>query len=65
MRFLLDTNILLPLEDSQLALRPSLANLVRLSNSNGHELIYHPASEDDIKRDKNEIRKQQTLERLK
>lgn len=65
MRFLLDTNILIPLEDSQLPLKASLANLVRLSNANGHEFIYHPASEDDIKRDSNELRKQQTLQRLR
>jgi L-amino acid N-acyltransferase YncA/predicted nucleic acid-binding protein len=65
MRFLLDTNILIPLEDSQLPLKESLANFVRLANSNGHELIYHPASEDDIKRDTNEARRQKTLQRLK
>ncbi|MDP3609050.1 MAG: EVE domain-containing protein [Methylophilus sp.] len=65
MRFLLDTNILIPLEDSQLPLKASLANFVRLSHANGHELIYHPASENDINRDSNELRKQQTLERLR
>jgi hypothetical protein len=65
LRFILDTNILIPLEDSQLPLKASLANFVRLSNANGHQLIYHPASEDDISRDSNEQRKRQTLERLK
>lgn len=65
MRFLLDTNILIPLEDSQLPLKASLANFVRLSHENGHQLIYHPASEDDIRRDNNPVRKQQTLERLR
>lgn len=64
MRFLLDTNILIPLEDSQIPLRESLANVVRLANENGHQLVYHPASEDDIRRDTNAIRRQQTLSRL-
>lgn len=65
MRFLLDTNVLIPLEDSQIPLIESLANFVRLSHENGHQLIYHPASEDDIRRDNNTTRRQQTLERLR
>jgi GNAT superfamily N-acetyltransferase len=65
MRFLLDTNILIPLEDSQIPLRESLATFVRLANENGHQLVYHPASEDDIRRDGNVERRRQTLERLK
>lgn len=64
MRFLLDTNILLPLEDSKLFLRPSLADFVRLANAHGHELLYHPASEDDIRQDKDVERRNQTLHRL-
>jgi L-amino acid N-acyltransferase YncA len=64
MRFLLDTNILIPLEQSQHTLESSLANFVRLSHANGHELLYHPATEDDIGRDTNEARRLQTLERL-
>lgn len=64
MRFLLDTNILIPLEDSQIPLRESLANFVRLAHENGHNLVYHPASEDDIRRDTNETRRNQTLSRL-
>jgi len=64
MRFLLDTNILIPLEDSKRPLLPSLANFVRLANANGHTLIYHPASEDDIQQDTNADRRDQTLGRL-
>lgn len=64
MRFLLDTNILIPLEDSQLPLQPSLASFVRLAHANGHALLYHPASEDDIREDKNIDRRNQTLQRL-
>lgn len=64
MRFLLDTNILIPLEDSKLPLQPSLANFVRLAHAHGHALIYHPASEDDIQQDTNVERRNQTLVRL-
>lgn len=64
MRFLLDTNILIPLEDSQIPLSKSLANFVRLAHENGHVLLYHPASVDDVNEDKNESRKVQTLQRL-
>jgi hypothetical protein len=64
MRFLLDTNVLIPLEDSSLPLRSSLANFVRLAREHGHALVYHPASEDDIAEDKNEDRRRQTLQRL-
>lgn len=64
MRFLLDTNILIPLEDSRLPLRPSLANFVRLAREHGHQLVYHPASKDDISRDDDSERKRQTFERL-
>lgn len=65
MRFLLDTNILIPLEDSQLPLVQSLANFVRLANENGHQLVYHPSTEADIQRDLNVPRRHQTLERLR
>lgn len=64
MRFLLDTNILIPLEDSRQLLKPSLANLVRLANAHGHALVYHPASEEDFAEDRDEERRFQTLQRL-
>lgn len=64
MRFLLDTNILIPLEDSTHALQPSLVNFVRLANENGHALVYHPASEEDIGEDRDQRRRAQTLLRL-
>jgi len=50
MRFLLDTNIIIPLEDSSHALEESLANFVRIAHEHGHVLVYHPASEDDFKK---------------
>lgn len=65
MRFLLDTNIIIPLEDSTHVLEESLANFVRLAQENHHQLVYHPATEDDFRRDSNDVRRQQNLERLK
>jgi EVE domain len=65
MRFLLDTNILIPLEDSQIPLADSLANFVRIASQHGHQLVYHPASEDDINRDVNLDRRGKTLQRLR
>lgn len=65
MRFLLDTNILIPLEDSQRPLASNLANFVRLASANGHELLYHPASEEDIRQDGDADRRAQTLQRLR
>jgi len=64
MRFLLDTNILIPLEDSKVILEPSLTNLIRLAMQNRHDLLYHPASERDIARDTDAIRREQTLTRI-
>ena len=64
MRFLLDTNILIPLEDSNIQLQPGLANFVRLAQEYGHQLIFHPASVDDINRDRDENRRQRTRDRL-
>lgn len=64
MRFLLDTNILIPLEDSMIRLEPSYARFVQLAHRHGHQLTYHRASKRDIERDKDETRRRQTLERL-
>lgn len=64
LRFLLDTNILIPLQDSMLVLEPSLANFVRLAGVGGHQLLYHPASKTDIERDKDTSRRGRTLARL-
>ncbi len=45
-------------------LQPSLTNFARLCNVHGHELLYHPASLADIRRDQNENRRNRTLARL-
>lgn len=64
MRFLLDTNILIPLQDSLAILKPNLANFVRLAGVGSHQLLYHPASEKDIQRDRDQARRERTLLRL-
>lgn len=64
MRFLLDTNILIPLEDDRLVLAPSLANFMRLAAANGHQVVFHPASRRDIERDNNLERRRRTLREI-
>ncbi|WP_457306928.1 GNAT family N-acetyltransferase [Polaromonas sp. P5_E6] len=65
LRFILDTNILIPLQDSFVALEPNLANFVKLAGVGGHQLLYHPASEADIRRDKDVARRTRMLARLR
>lgn len=64
LRLLLDTNILIPLQDSMLVLEPSLVNFVKLAGVGGHQLLYHPASKTDIDRDKDVQRRDRTLARI-
>jgi len=64
MNILIDTNILIPLEDTGRTLDPSLAEMRRLSEQNGHVLFVHPAQEEDIRRDQNEARRNIVLSRL-
>lgn len=64
LRFLLDTNILIPLQDSYQVLTANLANFVRLANVGGHQLLYHPATVADFQRDADEARRKRNLQRL-
>lgn len=64
MRFLLDTNILIPLQDSFVVLNENFKNFIRLAGKGGHQLLYHPASREDIERDRNVERRDRTLSRL-
>lgn len=64
MNILIDTNILIPLEDTGRTLDPSLAEMRRLSEQNGHVLFVHPAQEEDIRRDQHENRRNIVLSRL-
>ncbi|MGY1489663.1 GNAT family N-acetyltransferase [Methylobacillus pratensis] len=64
MRLLLDTNILIPLQDSYIVLNDNLKNFIRLAGKGGHQLLYHPASLVDIERDSDANRRNRTLSRL-
>lgn len=65
MRFLLDTNVLITLEDSSQAFSSDLADLVRLAQGNGHPLTYHEASYRDFDRDLQPERRQRNLDRIR
>ena len=65
MRILIDTNVVIPLEDSTRVLEDSLSKLVRLASENGHQLLAHPSSYDDIARDTNTNRRSISLSRLR
>jgi rRNA-processing protein FCF1/GNAT superfamily N-acetyltransferase len=64
MNILIDTNILIPLEDTARELDPSLAQMCRLADANGHFLFIHMAQREDIERDRNESRRKIVLSRL-
>ena len=53
MNILLDTNILIPLEDTSRVLDASFAELRKLSVEQQHCLYIHPIQLQDINRDKN------------
>lgn len=65
MRILIDTNIVIPLEDSTKVLEESLSKLVRLASENGHQLLAYPSSYDDIGRDPDLRRRKISLSRLR
>ena len=63
-RTLIDTNIIIPLEDSSRVLEESFSQFVRLAFGNNHTLLIHPSSIEDIHRDKDESRKRSMLSRI-
>lgn len=65
MRILIDTNVVIPLEDSTRVLEESLSKLVRLASENGHQLLAHPSCYDDIARDPDSSRRAISLSRLR
>ncbi|MHC1743078.1 MAG: N-acetyltransferase [Syntrophobacteraceae bacterium] len=65
MRFLLDTNLLIPLEDSESVMEAGLAGFFRMAHENNHLLVVHPASEDELSRDSNPERRKQNLDRVR
>ena len=64
MRWLMDTNIFISLEGNEV-LNESFADLARLAHGNGHFLMVHPASEEDIRRDSNPQRMAINLSKIK
>lgn len=62
---LLDTNVLIPLQDSYAVLSENLANLHRLALVGGHKFVYHPASVDDFERDSDQARRARNLEHIR
>jgi GNAT superfamily N-acetyltransferase len=65
LRLLLDTNVLIPLQDSLQVLSESLANLHRLAVQGGHQILYHPATISDFERDPNVARREKNLRHIK
>jgi GNAT superfamily N-acetyltransferase len=65
LRFLLDTNILIPLQDSHQVLENNLANFVRLAHVGEHQLLYHPATIADFERDTDSQRRTRNLQRIR
>ena len=57
MNILLDTNILIPLEDTGSPLSQELAELKLYSSELKYNLFYHRSQLEDIQRDKNEMRR--------
>ncbi|MBU0589208.1 MAG: GNAT family N-acetyltransferase [Gammaproteobacteria bacterium] len=62
---LLDTNVLIPLQDSYAVLGDNLANFHRLALVGGHKLVYHPASIEDFERDTDLDRRARNLEHVR
>lgn len=65
MNILLDTNIIIPLEDTGKELHSSFAELRKIGMEQKHCFYIHPIQIEDVQRDKNEERKQIILSRLK
>lgn len=65
MNILLDTNIIIPLEDTNRVLPADFAELKELGAKQHHCFYIHPFQYEDIKRDKDEERRRIVLSRLK
>ncbi|MDP3103482.1 MAG: PIN domain-containing protein [Candidatus Methanoperedens sp.] len=63
MKVILDTNILIHIEDPKVLPR-NLQNLLKIFREHGHKIFIHPASLKDINNDKNERRKTVILSKI-
>jgi hypothetical protein len=63
MKIILDTNILIHIEDPK-ELSKNLQDLLKIFREHGHQIFIHPASLRDIDNDQNESRKKVILSKL-
>jgi GNAT superfamily N-acetyltransferase len=63
-RVLADTNILIPLEDPSPLFNKAMADFARLTATYGWKVLVHPASFEDIQRDRNTGRREIVLSKL-
>ncbi|MBK7669568.1 MAG: hypothetical protein IPJ32_20865 [Sphingobacteriaceae bacterium] len=63
MQLLIDTNILIHLEDNKV-IDEQFAKFYQLAISNGHTIVYHPSCAKDLRRDKDSARQEITLSKL-
>lgn len=63
MQLLIDTNILIHLEDNKV-IDEQFAKFYQLAISNGHTIFYHPSCAKDLRRDKDSARQEITLSKL-
>lgn len=64
MNILIDTNIVIPLEDTGRPLRQEFADLRRIADEQGYRLYIHPAQIQDVLRDRDEARRELILSRI-
>ena len=63
-KYLIDTNVLIGLEDNH-TVRPALSEFIRLASKHSITVYVHEAVKDDIKRDKNARRRKISLSKLR
>lgn len=65
MLLLIDTNILIPLEDTAKELPQEFADFRRICSDLGYQIFIHPEQASDINRDKNQTRREIVLSRIR
>jgi predicted GNAT family N-acyltransferase len=64
MNILIDTNIVIPLEDTERQLSPNLAEFRRICSALGHRIFVHPEQKADLLRDTNQNRRDIVISRI-
>lgn len=64
LRILLDTNILIFLEDPKIQLPKNLSEVVKLASENKCVLLAHPNSKGELKKDKDASRRDLTISKV-